>query len=81
MKILLIVAVLFSAVLLNAYQLSDFSQEEQDEIKSYLVENIYLETWETIESVELVKYDITDYNDDYWVVTDSKGNKHYIPRK
>ena len=81
MKILLIVAVLISAVLLNAYQLSDFSQEEQDEIKSYLVENIYLETWETIESVELVKYDITDYNDDYWVVTDSKGNKHYIPRK
>jgi hypothetical protein len=81
MKILLIVAVLISAVLLNAYQLSDFSQEEQDEIKSYLVEDIYLETWETIESVEFIKYEITDANEDYWLIVDKDGKEHYFPRK
>ena len=81
MKILLIVAVLISAVLLNAYQLSDFSQEEQDEIKSYLVEKIYLETWETIEGVEFIKYDIADANEDYWMIVDKDGKKHYYHRK
>ena len=68
-----------SFAVLNAWQLSDFTEEEQNKIKSKLIEEIELGPGETIESAEGIKYNITDYTDEYWIVVDKDGKVIIIP--
>ncbi len=79
MKKLLLLVLILSISLLNALKLSDFSIEEQNIIKDYLITEIDLDAGETIESVEGEKYHIMEVTDDYWVVVDKDGNIHLIP--
>ncbi len=79
MKKLLLLVMILSISLLNAYLLIDFSAVEQEIIKECLIEEIVLDPGETIESAEGIKYNITDYTDEYWIVVDKDGKVIIIP--
>jgi hypothetical protein len=80
MKKLLLIMLLLVAISLNAYKLIDFNRAEQDEIKEGIISDIYLEPWETIESVEGDKYDITDYTSEFWIVVTKDGTTLLVPK-
>jgi hypothetical protein len=79
MKKILLLVLILSFSLLSAYKLTEFSAPEQEDITDYLDGKIYLLPNETIRSVEGYKWDITDANEDYWVVIDEDGEVHQIP--
>lgn len=81
MKKLLLVLLLVTVGILNAYKLSDFTIDEQEQIKDGLISEISLKPNETIESVEGQKYDITEATDDYWIVIDDQGNPIIIQKR
>ncbi len=80
MKKLLLIIMIVSFAVLNAWQLSDFTEEEQNKIKLNLIEEIELGTGETIESVEGIKYNITDVTDNYWIIIKTNGDVIIVPK-
>jgi hypothetical protein len=78
MKKILLLVLILSFSLLSAYKLNEFSAPEQEDITDYLVGKIYLLPNETIRSVEGQKWDITDSNEEFWIIVDEDGEEHIV---